>query len=708
MREKGYQPDTVTFLCTLKACCDKSSTCQGMSVHNHVVQCGFDSQLTIKNAILNMYCKCGRLEEAQKVFDMLDKRTVFSWGSLMAGYVQHGHANYTLQLFERLQAEKIQLNVIIYSSALKACNHSGNLKQGRIVHDSIVQSGLQSDLILDNTLIDMYAKCGSVAEAHNVFYSMPKPDIVSWGALIAGYAAYGPSDIAFELFNGMQHAGLQPCKTTFLSILKACVTGEAVGNGRLIHDQIIKRMYEVDVTIGNTLISMYAKCGCLEEACKVFEKLQDPNTVSWGALIAGYSAQGLGSVAIQLFQEMHLKGMAVVPSILTCVIKVCSDERYFAEGRLLHSLIIEVSIQEESVENMLADMYARFANLEDAQSLFKVSDKGNDFWASFFRCCSEDGSFDIAFEIFDMIQQKMKPSSVVYSSILKVCNVADDLHMGKLIHHAVIIDGLESDVIIGNTLIDMHAKLGGIEDAQKVFLLLINRDNVSWGALITGYVDHGLYVTALKLYVQAQLEKIKLTEATILSILKACGSLGAINQGMMIHDQIIKDAVLQDAAIGSALLCMYAKCGRLQEAQAAFGALRHQDVVAWGALIAGYTWNGQIDCALRAFKDMQTQGFKPDDVLFTNILAACSHKGLVSTGHFYFASLIEEYGMRPGMEQISCMIDLLGRSGKLREAHDMLLAVPDASDSIPQLSLLTNSRTYQNVLEEKQFDSKCP
>lgn len=701
MRQKGFEPDGVTFLCTLKVCCDMRVTWQGMVIHDHIIKNGLNLDSTIGNAVLDMYCKSGILDEAQKVFDDLKKRTLVSWGALMAGYVQHGHGIHTLQLFRRMHHEGVKPNLIIFSSALKACNNTGDLMQGKLIHDWIIRTGLQSDLVVENTLIDMYAKCGSIEEARKVFCGLSSRDVVSWGALIAGYALYGPCHLAFKLFHDMQKDGVQPCKATFLSILKAC---EVTGRCREIHNQIIKSRYELDIVIGNTIVAMYAKCGSLEESHRVFDRLQDRNVVSWGALIAGYAAQGLCHAAMQLFQEMQHKGIAVSDPILTCILKICGDEGDITYGRLVNCLVIEHGIQSESVEDMLPEMYARCGSFEDAQKVMKFVDRDVDLWASILTGFSQHGYFDCALRFFDMMQkQGIKPNNVIYSCILKVCSSTLNIQKGRLIHDDVIWAGIESDMVIGNTLVDLYAKSGSLEEACKVFSAMPKRDSVSWGTLITGYVEHGDNVSALESFEKLQLQGIKPNEATLLSALKACGSLGAFEQGRLIHDQIIRNGMQLDVAIGSTLLDMYAKCGRLHEAHTVFDGLPHQDIVAWGALVAGYTWNGCSESVLRVMKDMQVHCLKPDEVIFTNALAACSHKGLVQEGYFYFKSLTEEHGMTPSAEQFSCMIDLLGRSGNLVEAEDLLLTVPSLPDGVAWLSLLTSCKTYGNMMQGKRM-----
>lgn len=698
MKQKGIQPDSVTFLCSLRACCNIRVIGQGMLIHDHIIRGGLLSDMIIGNALLDMYCKCGVLEEAQKVFDTLQKRDVVSWGAIMAGYVQHGHGVHALELFKRMQQEDIKPNLILFSSALKACGNTGGLEQGKLLHDWIIRTGLHSDIVIENTLIDMYAKCGSVEEAKKVFGGLLNRDVVSWGAMIAGYAVHGPSHCAFELFHDMQQDGVQPCKATFLSILKACVSGVAVERGRAIHDQIIRSGLEGDSVIGNTLVDMYGKCGSLEEACRVFDHLQDRDVVSWGALIAGYAAHGHCHIAVQLFQEMQYRGMVVSNSILSCILKVCGYTKDARQGRLVHAQITELEFQSDLIGNALMEMYARCRSFEDAQEVFEMHDRNVDSWASFITSCSQHCHSDCAFKLYDMMQQQdIEPNNVIYSCILKVCSSIGNIRKGRLIHDHIIRTELELDIIIGNTLVGMYAKSGSIEEACKVFSALPDRDIVSWGAIITGYVEHGHDVAALESFQKLQLEGMKPNEATLLSSLKACGSIGAFEQGKLIHDHIIRSGFQLDVVIGSTLLDMYAKCGRLQEAQTVFDGLPHQDIVAWGALVAGCALNGRGKLAMQSFKDMQMQGLRPDEVIFTNVLAACSHSGFVEEGYLYFKSLKEDYSMKPNMEQYSCMIDLLGRSGHLIEAEDMLQTIPVPPDIVDWLSLLTSCRTYGNT-----------
>lgn len=281
--------------------------------------------------------------------------------------------------------------------------------------------------------------------------------------------------------------------------------------------------------------------------------------------------------------------------------------------------------------------------------------------------------------------------------VFKVCSSTRALGQVKLIHSHVGQHDLESDVKIGSTLIDVYAKCGGVKEAREVFDRLLNRNVVSWGAMVAGYTQHGHCLSALQLFKKMQIEGVEPNRVIFLCILKACSGITALQQGRVIHDQIIKWVFLLDMEIGNTLVDMYAKCGSVDEGHKVFVGLPAQNVISWGVMIAGYTRHGHCKAAVQCFEAMQQQGLKPDHVIFTSILTACSHAGLLEEGHKYFKSMTDDYAILPNMEHYSCMIDLLGRVGHLNEAVSFLHSMPILSDSILLTSLLTSCRTYHNV-----------
>uniref|UniRef100_A0A2P2Q8Y3 Pentatricopeptide repeat-containing protein n=1 Tax=Rhizophora mucronata TaxID=61149 RepID=A0A2P2Q8Y3_RHIMU len=218
----------------------------------------------------------------------------------------------------------------------------------------------------------------------------------------------------------------------------------------------------------------------------------------------------------------------------------------------------------------------------------------------------------------------------------------------------------------------MYAKCGCMPDAQKGFKYLKEPDIVLWTSMIAGYVQNGENEDALNLYGKMQMEGILPNELTMASVLKACSSLAALDQGNQIHAHTIKHGLGLEVSIGSALSTMYAKCGNLEDGNLVFRRMTKRDIVSWNAMISGLSHNGHGKEALELFEEMRLEGTKPDNVTFVNILSACSHMGLVERGWAYFNTMLDEFGIVPSVEHYACMVDVLSRAGKLNDAKQFI------------------------------------
>eukprot|EP00250_Pteridium_aquilinum_P011755 c20286_g1_i1 orf=1-720(-) len=240
-----------------------------------------------------MYAKCGSLKEAREVFDCLSNRNVFVWGAMIAGYAQHGLGVLALELYKEMQQEDVNPDKVLFSSVLQGCASIGCLNSGRLLHDRIIRDGFESHMIVGNTLVDLYVKCGSVEEARTVFNRLTNRDVVTWGTMIAGYAQHNHGLAALELFESSQgkrssqEKGIELNRVVILGLLKACGSIRAVEQGQMIHNYILKGGLETDLVVCNTLLDMYAKSGNLREARTVFDGMKQRDEVSWSALIAG-------------------------------------------------------------------------------------------------------------------------------------------------------------------------------------------------------------------------------------------------------------------------------------------------------------------------------------------------------------------------------------------------------------------------------------
>lgn len=257
MRAAGVKPDAVTYVSVLNAC---SSLEQGRVLHSDIVEAGFELDLRVGTALVNMFSKCGSLEDGVRIFERLPQRNVFSWTSVIAAYAQVGEPEKALEFYEKMVEEGVVADKLTYTTVLRVCATLGDLKKGREVHEQVVRSGITSDLILESTLIDMYAKCGRMEDAHQLLEKMNERDVVSYSAVIGGYVQQGQFQEALNVFHEMQRGGVLPNAVTFLSVLKACAGLRSYAEGRRTHSSIGEAGLAGESNLRQALADMYAKC----------------------------------------------------------------------------------------------------------------------------------------------------------------------------------------------------------------------------------------------------------------------------------------------------------------------------------------------------------------------------------------------------------------------------------------------------------------
>eukprot|EP01018_Ginkgo_biloba_P019477 Gb_00849 [translate_table: standard] len=267
MQKTGIKPNQFTFASILPACAISRSLEHGKEVHKGIIRSGLQPDVFVGSALVDMYIKCGSIEYARHVFDKMTERNVVSWTTMIAGYTQNGNVDEALKLFQEMP----ERNVVSWT-----------------------------------TMIAGYAQNGCVDEALKLFRKMPERNVISWTVMIAGYAQNGHFDKALKLFRQMQLAGVKPDSDIFATVLPACANLAALDVGREVHIDIIRTGFQSDVFVGSALVDMYAKCGNIEDACKVFDEMPTQNVVSWTAMIVGYAMNGYGKEALQLFEQMKL------------------------------------------------------------------------------------------------------------------------------------------------------------------------------------------------------------------------------------------------------------------------------------------------------------------------------------------------------------------------------------------------------------------
>ncbi|KAJ7522322.1 hypothetical protein O6H91_18G006400 [Diphasiastrum complanatum] len=679
MQQEGIRPDTVTFVNILKACSSKAFIREGRLIHAKIVSHNLGSDVRIGNSLIDMYAKCGSIAEACQVFEKLQGRDVISWNSMIGAYTQHGQGQEALQLYAEMNRQGMKPNNITFRSVLKACASRGALDEGKKIHTQMINNGLHLDLLIGSSLVDMYVNCQSFDLALKVFYSLPVRDLVLWNTIITGYAQHGHGKHALELFRQMQKEGVNPDGITYVSILKACGSIAALELGRSVHDQLSEEELQADLILANALIDMYAKSGTLDEARKVFDKLQHRDVVSYNVLIVGYAQHGLGEQAVEVFENMKEEGIS--PNVVTfvSVLKVCGCIGCLNQGELIHAQIIEQGYEEDlHVSKSLIDMYFKCGSLDEACKVFtKLPVRNVLLWNTFTAGYVQHGLNLEALQIFHQMQWSgTRPDCGTFAVVLKACSNLQAIEKGKAIHAQIIDMGLESDVSIGNILIEMYGKCGRLNEAWEVFDRLPVNDMLSWNVLITGYVENGFYEQALKLFDILLSKGMAPNEIMCLSILRACGNMVNKKYGQSVHNLIIQSDYATDKFLGSALVDMYIKCDSLNEAHEVFESYSDRDVVLWNVMIAGYVHRGLGHRVFDLFKRMLQEGVRPTCITFLSILKACGNAAILNEGKFIHSEIVKN-GFQLNLSVGNALIDMYCNCGSLDDAQHLFDSFPE-------------------------------
>lgn len=708
MQIEGWQHDNFTYVGVLKACWSTESLAQGKVVHTLILAGHFELDVYIGSALVHMYAICCSLEIACKEFENLQNRNVVTWNAMITGYMKDGQIRKALSTFEQMQHNSIQPNDVTFICVLKAIASIESMTYGLLAHAFLVECNLELNLMIGTTLLDMYAKCESLKDAEGVFNRLPTASGVTWSAMLAGYVDHSCSTEALSLFRKMQTLGLASNNFIYMSLLKACSQLVVACLGLLVHTLITESGNEAEEFIGNALISMHIICGSLMDACSVFDKVLNRTVVTWSAIIEGYAELGCGEQALALFHQMLQQGERPNSVTFLGVLKACSRLQALEEGKLVHIHINENGfIADTSVGNTLIDMYARCGSITRAVMVFNELPKQNvSTWNGIISGYVHHSNGWEALRYFRSLQSEgIEPNNVTFTSALKACCCVSAVRDGRLIHTTIVICDVALDIVLRSALIDFYAKRGCLDDARRQYDDFPKHDLVHYNAMMTGYAQHGHFQETVGLFLQMQKHEVKPDTVTFLALLQGCSTATALVQGKLVHVYCMQSAYSSSLNIGNALIDMYAKCGSVLDACQVFESLTCRDVISWTAMIAGHARGGDMESALQCFIKMQVDGFRPNDVTFVSLLAACSYLGHVNQAIYHIEAMRTEHGILPSDDHCNSIVDALGRLGFLVEAEDLMQTIPHVVNGVGWASLLCHCNTHVNPkLGKSSFD----
>lgn len=300
-------PDGTALSSVLSACADLSQINLGKSVHCYAIKASIDSDTLSGTSILSLYAKCGLFSHARTMLNQLPSKDVVTWNSLINAYAQIGEPYRAMEAFDELRSSDTKPDAITMVGVIQACSLLNDLHRGASVHGQVVKSGLERESRVTNSLVGMYARRGIVSSADLLFDGTPRSskNEVSWNIIISGYAQSGRSDEAISAFHRMRSENFKPNPVTLASVIPAVAHLSALAGGAALHAYAIKTGFSSATPVGNCLVDMYGKCGRIDFAEKCFDEMEYKDTVSWNAMLSGYSVHGQGERAVSLFSLMR-------------------------------------------------------------------------------------------------------------------------------------------------------------------------------------------------------------------------------------------------------------------------------------------------------------------------------------------------------------------------------------------------------------------
>lgn len=498
-----------------------------------------------------------------------------------------------------------------------------------------------------------------------------------WNTLIRANSIAGVHD-GFESYNRMVRCGVGLDDHTFPYVLKVCSDFGEVRKGMEIHGFVLKLGFDFDVFVGNTLLSFYGNCGKLSEAVKVFEEMRERDVVSWNTIIGVFSVNGLYTEALEFYREMN-SSFWVKPNFVSVitVLPVCVGLEDELMATQIHCYTVKVGLDRQvTIGNALVDVYGKCGNVKASKLVFDEMFCRNEVsWNAAITSLSYIGHDEDAFNTFKlMIDCGISPNSITISSMVPVVVELGFFKAGKEIHGFSIRKGIESDIFIANSLIDMYAKSGHSTKASHVFHGMGGRNIVSWNAMIANFAQNKLALAAVGLVRRMQAHGTAPNLITFINVLPACARLGFSHCGKEIHAKAIRTGSASDLFVSNALTDMYSKCGCLKLAQSVFN-ISLKDEVSYNILIVGYSQTSDCSKSFRLFSEMRLVGMIYDIVSFVGVISACANLGASKQGKEIHGFLLRKL-CHSHLFVANSLLDFYTKCGRIDIAAKVFSQIP--------------------------------
>nr|KJB43706.1 hypothetical protein B456_007G212600 [Gossypium raimondii] len=575
---------------------------------------------------------------------------------------------------------------------LKHCQSIQDLKPLKSL--LIVQGLIRNNLLLGHFLKSCFY-LGAPNLALSTFYKIQNPNLFCQNLMLKGLSSYGLYGDLLSVYTKCRVLNCPSDDFTFPFVIKACSALGASGIGQQIHCVVLRKGYERNVVIMTSFIDFYARNVDIGIARKLFDRISDPDLVSWNALLSGYCFNGLDKEALGVFGE--IQGMNIKPNVstLASIIPACTRLGYFYFGKSLHGLAVKCGyFFNDFLVPAFISMYKSEVDLSSARKLFYFAVERNvSVWNALINSYTQNERFFEGFEMFrEMLRNDVQPNSVTFVSTVPFCENYFDISYGGSLHCCVIKHGFGSQVSVLTALMSTYAKLGEISSSEMLFDQIPNKTQLSWNVLISGYVNNGLPDESLVAFRKMQLEGFSPDAISIVSILSACSNLGDILLGQSIHAFVVRRSFETNINVSNAVLAFYSDCPLLSTCFRLFKRMATKNTVSWNTLISGYVHSGQKDKANVILHQMQKEGGKLDSVTLLSILSSYSE-----SENFRKGTILHGYAIKTGWDSdvslTNALISMYCNCEELDAGSLLFDAMPERS-VVSWNSLMTGFRHY--------------
>ncbi|KAK7378515.1 hypothetical protein VNO80_03957 [Phaseolus coccineus] len=437
----GFDVAGSTYDALVSACVCLRSIRGVKRVYNYMISSGFEPDLFVMNRVLFMHVKCGLMLEARKLFDEMPERDTASWMTMIGGLVESGNFSEAFRLFLCMWEEFNDGRSRTFVTMIRASAGLGHVQVGRQIHSCVLKRGVGDDNFVSCALIDMYSKCGSIDDAHCVFYQMPEKTTVGWNSIIASYALHGYNEEALSLYFGMRDSGATIDHFTISIVIRICARLASLDHAKQAHAALVRHGYGTDIVANTALVDFYSKWGRMQDAQHVFNRMRCKNVISWNALIGGYGNHGQGEEAVEMFEQMLQEGM--IPNHVTflAVLSACSHSGLSERGwEIFYSMSRDHKVKSRAMHYAcMIELLGREGLLDEAYALIRSA--------------------------------PFEPTTNMWAALLTACRMNENLELGKLAAEKLY--GLEPEKLCNYiVLLNLYNSCGKLKEAAGVLQTL--------------------------------------------------------------------------------------------------------------------------------------------------------------------------------------------------------------------------------------------